>query len=746
MATKFVAAIGGLLGKEIVGETIEGGFRTAAAGITAAGTAVAGALSGAGSALGGALQGAMTPAPTTVVNNIGIVGQAAKKKVTTGTGSIPAPKKKSAVSVNAGMPTEKLLVIAVKYLSSIDKTLQDQINFERTAFQLQVQAEKEAAIETPRTDAFASLGERMGVGGKQNESASGAMSLAKKIIGGTALAGLGFLGLGMMTGEESKLDELKQNWNAFQSEFSWLIRFAKYLGAGAVGAAFGGVPGAIGSIVLTYLGERGLFDNIPGLGDILGNRGDAEGGPTTPPGAIGAGVTAGLAGYGAYRGVKSFRDVRARGPRMAQIRAAPRADPRMGGSSFRDPRTGRMASRAAVTSGGGWLSGPKGQRFVSFLARRFGKTYIARKIMPLLARVMVGVGIAATGVGVIPGVLWTLVSVGLSVWTVYDLIQAYWDWNDEEAARKDAVVANNAKPTADASPATGIPGAPRATASEMQNLPSIPADVEKILATIRTRESGGNYGIPHPIGMPGQSASGAYAFTNGTWRGLTKKYGIGTEYGSAYLAPPPIQDAVAAKYVQEILQQAGGDVSKVPLAWYTGNIQGKLSAKALATNKGLTPQAYQAKWMADYTGGKYAASSYDTQGASATGTMSAAAGVAGEGLQTFGKFVKSMGQELVGKRSYVPMSTQTTTPDTAREISKVTSQIETAKTFGKVSDIKSMAVMPSIMNSLKTASPEGKIESLDPNYGGKDTILEYLQYHKLAAPKATKMARAGMAA
>lgn len=735
MASKFVAGIGGLLGKEVVGETIEGGFRVAAAGISAAGSAIGGALSGAGAALGGALQGAMTPAPTTVVNNIGMVGQAAKKNVT-GTGSLPAPKKKSAVAVNVNMPTEKLLVIAVKYLSSIDKTLQDQINFERLAFQRQAQAEREAAIESQTTGPFANLGEKLGaIKDKAAEKTSGAMSLAKKLIAGTALAGLGFFGLGMMTGDENKLKELQENWNAFKQEYAWLLRFAKYLGAGAVGASLGGIPGAIASIVLTYLGERGLFDNIPILGDILGNRGDADGGAASPPGAIGAGITAGMAGYAGYRGFKTFNDIRTRSGLISQIRNAPRVGATAAGIAFRDPRTGRVAGRAAIEAGGGWLSGPKGRRFVAFLARRFGKTYIAKKIMPLLARVMVGIGITATGVGAIPGAIWTLINVGLALWTIYDLIQAYWDWTDEEKARGDAQVANAAAPNPDATPANNIAGAPTASREQLENLPPIPADVEKILATIRTRESGGNYGIPHPIGMPNQTASGAYAFTNESWRSLTKKYGIGTEYSSAYMAPPPIQDAVAAKFVQEILKEANGDVSKVPLKWYTGNIRGEISAKALAINGGMTPAAYQKKWMETYTGGQYAGSSYDSQGATASGTASGVANVTLEGMKSFGKFIKSIGKELVGPRTYVPMSSQTANPDSAKQISSVTSEIEKAKTFGKTADLKAQTGLDSVMRTLQTASPEGKIESLDPNYKGNASILDYMQYHKLAMPK-----------
>ena len=117
-----------------------------------------------------------------------------------------------------------------------------------------------------------------------------------------------------------------------------------------------------------------------------------------------------------------------------------------------------------------------------------------------------------------------------------------------------------------------------------------------VLKTIRTRESGGDYSIR----SNSSSASGAYQFIDSTWQSLTSKYGIGQKYKRAYQAPPEVQDAVASQYVDEILRQNNGDVSKVPLVWYTGNAQGKMSAKALRVNRGLTPAAYQKRWMNDY--------------------------------------------------------------------------------------------------------------------------------------------------
>jgi hypothetical protein len=131
-------------------------------------------------------------------------------------------------------------------------------------------------------------------------------------------------------------------------------------------------------------------------------------------------------------------------------------------------------------------------------------------------------------------------------------------------------------------------------------LKAIPADTQKILETIRKRESGGNYTAKNPK----SSASGAYQFLDGTWRERAKAAGIGTEYLHAKDAPPQVQDAVAAHYVQTILKQVNGDVSKVPLAWFTGNAQGKRSAAGDAVNPTVSVAQYQANWMKDYADSK----------------------------------------------------------------------------------------------------------------------------------------------
>jgi len=130
---------------------------------------------------------------------------------------------------------------------------------------------------------------------------------------------------------------------------------------------------------------------------------------------------------------------------------------------------------------------------------------------------------------------------------------------------------------------------------------SISADVSdkgirRILETIKGKESGGDYSVQNKAG----SASGGYQFIDSTWKSLSSKYGVGTEYKSAKEAPSDIQDIVAAKYVADILAENNNDVTKVPVVWYTGNAAGSMSEEALAVNKGLTAERYQADWLRRY--------------------------------------------------------------------------------------------------------------------------------------------------
>lgn len=117
-----------------------------------------------------------------------------------------------------------------------------------------------------------------------------------------------------------------------------------------------------------------------------------------------------------------------------------------------------------------------------------------------------------------------------------------------------------------------------------------------ILATIRQMESG-NYSQPPNAG----GASGAYQYIDSTWATQATAAGYG-QYASqpAYLAPPSVQDAVAANNVQQILNQYHS-VSAVPLAWYypaaIGNPALLNTVPDPQAGNTETPAQYAAAWL-----------------------------------------------------------------------------------------------------------------------------------------------------
>lgn len=122
--------------------------------------------------------------------------------------------------------------------------------------------------------------------------------------------------------------------------------------------------------------------------------------------------------------------------------------------------------------------------------------------------------------------------------------------------------------------------------------PTVGGDqIDRILRTIRNRESGGNYTAKNPV----SSASGAYQFINSTWRGLGGQ-------GTAASATPQEQDRIARAYVQRLLNQHGGNLEAVPASWYTGSYKGKgnLNYNPGGPGNPLTVQQYVDKWLADY--------------------------------------------------------------------------------------------------------------------------------------------------
>ena len=120
------------------------------------------------------------------------------------------------------------------------------------------------------------------------------------------------------------------------------------------------------------------------------------------------------------------------------------------------------------------------------------------------------------------------------------------------------------------------------------------AQVDAVLATIRTLESGGDYAAR----ASGSSASGAYQFIDTTWAG----YG---GYPQAWQAAPAVQDAKALDYLTGVLDSNDGDVTVVPVLWYLGHLPVPESPEwdtvpSPGAGNRLTPREYQVRWLAEY--------------------------------------------------------------------------------------------------------------------------------------------------
>jgi hypothetical protein len=733
MAPPLVVAAGARLGVEVVGETIEGIFGLASATVTAAGEAA----KGVGTAVGGALQGALSPAPVTVVNSVGMAGEAAKAKVT-GSGAIPAaPKKSARPAANANMPTEKLLVIAVNYLSSIEKTLGAQLNFERSAATQQAAAEREAAIEgesSQATSPFRSLGEKLGA--IKDNAADRAGTMAKILLGTSALAGLGLLGLGEM--DTAELDRLKNNWAEFQKQWQWLIDLVKpvaeYAGWGTfLGYMLFGVRGAGAGWLFDFIKEVSGSNFAAGTASLTAATGMGLFGSAVKTAVLGTPL--GLAATAALGNIALVDFTFG----YTEKRAREGVDPYYNSYGLYPRYTG---SPASVSS---WS--------IRMPDRNINFTNISTQTMNSNSRESDPYHY-----------WWRVIKRGVKPrWKVETDAdqwlrtkgQAWLDSKYPKTANASRVGANDNQPDATPSRSGGITGAPVADAASLANLPPIPADIEKILATIRTRESGGNYGAQNPT----STASGAYQFIDDTWKSLTAKYGIGTEYSKAKFAPPEIQDAVAARYAQEILQQAGGDVSKVPVAWFTGNIRGQsdvVSQSEVAN--------YQRAWMDTYTGGQYSGSSYDLQGSGASGLLQGAADLGAGAMEAIGTILRAAlgsqtattGSQLSGFNDNMqgndaasdmasgssgggggatPAPVEGNAQMTAA-LARTSTQIQNAVDLGNAnaaaSGIKQESAGAASIRQAN-ASNDGKLECLDPNFPGSKAVEEFLQYHRLAA-------------
>lgn len=151
--------------------------------------------------------------------------------------------------------------------------------------------------------------------------------------------------------------------------------------------------------------------------------------------------------------------------------------------------------------------------------------------------------------------------------------------------------------------------------------PSIPGDVimpdpisdglvNKILATIRSVESGNNYTAQ----ASGSSASGAYQIIDSTWVAWSAAAGH-PSFGHAKDAKPAVQDAVAGSRVKRILSQYDNRLSSVPITWYLPSALTNASKMdQVPAGNTMTPRDYATHWLSVYQ-----ATGLSTGGDAATG-------------------------------------------------------------------------------------------------------------------------------
>lgn len=772
-----------------VGATISGVFGLAGKVVEAAGNAVRGV----GEAVGGALEGALSPTPVTVVNAVGMAGNAGKSNVT-GSGTIPAPPKKTAKPVvNANMPTEKLLVVAVNYLASIESTLAAQINADRQIAQQQATAAKEAAIEgsDSRGGAFSNLGERLGaIKDKTKDRAS----TAGKLLLGAGL--LGALGLGALGSLDTKqLDELKSNWAAFTEKFSWLWNVANSLvdalgpdrltGALAGGYILGW-RGALGGLILGHLYERAEGKYNKDTQTREGGVGWAQAILENVP-LVGLAIAPKTTLKYAWRGIKTGASMLWNAAKNSSVgRFVSRTVGAVTDFVKRQARRlinfvteGRFYKmlKALVQQGRMW------QLFKKFL-QRFAPRLFARLAglaAAEAAATTVEVAVAATGVGApvaaVIAIVEKVIAVGFAAWLLYDLYQMFKGfWETPDAKAQDAADEESESARPAASPAntgsqspSGTPsGAPAASSDASAARTSAPAagpdtayDIvlgygrygkpedyyngRKLtqLTVAEVIEFGRNVLQPRskadglgrlPSGeLVGDSGVGAYA---------TNRTTIQTAVSNGIITMDQLYDRAAQdKVARWLYNQRQGNLHNT-WAYFgkTGQRSSSMTfeeaAPYIMAAEGTSGDRLNNMPTAPDGGSSSAlGAAASAAGDLAAGAIKAVAGIAQAGLgaqrknQTTGS---SLTQGMTPPVSPVPAN-----DNRASEIEDASRRVETAVQLGDqkaaAADIKNTDTPAQA--SLRKASDDNKIEVIDPSYPGirGSVIDQYLQYSKKAS-------------
>lgn len=749
------------------------GARTAGgAAMSALGAAVSGAVgifSGLGRAASGLAQAAGSAAnaakekqggPSNVIYvNFGMAGSAGKQKITGG-GVLPNKTSAAKPQISEKMPTEALLDTAVKYLTSIDKSLKAQLELEKRSYEQQARDTREASIENKPSFSFSDIKDRFSelkTNTKENVSFAGTLAKYALILGGAAALIAGSL-------DQAQLDALKQNIDQFKQTFGWLGELGAAVGAGGLlGFLFGG-KGVVGRLKGGLVGMVAghVIDRLTGFfsGRVqTDEQGNTVIDPQTgepvmesrsmSPLGMGLSVAAGVisANYLASS-VSSLNQRRASANTLRGVAAT---------GSIRD-------LRASNIKGTSWLQTRRGRMFAAILAKRLGRKLYSQ-IAKYLARIVAMVLLTATGVGAIVGIVGILVNVAFLIFSVYDIATAIWDaWVESADEENGSNVAEAAAVSAAASPdATGVSGPGVASTAgangvSSQSTPTsfTPSTTSQNKTITGVIEGGPGYTtVTYSDGTTERRGGTLPARANNP--GNIMEGPIARSYGSVGSSPstngPPVAVFPTPEHGWRAMDglltsdYSGGPIGQAIEPWAGDPTH---PAKVIGTagidpNKRYTEltQEEKTRFMQALAKveGYYAAGSgpnvvsHPGMSSSIGGMIGRAAGAT---IETVGKVFGAIGGTLVSPgiaRRSPPATPVASAPNVSERINGDSLQLANDIAIGVRRTARESSVsLPTVPVSIPgIADPVRTIPHLDPNYGNVDAVSQYFALYRQAA-------------
>jgi hypothetical protein len=672
----------------------------------------------AGKALAGASDGDSkqdTQPSNVIVGNFGMAGSAGRQRVT-GSGTLPAPKAAAKPQVSAKMPTKELLDTVLKYLTSIDKTLKSQIEFDRRALQEQTQAEREAIIESKPTVTFSDIKNRLsGLKSDVKDNVSTAATIAKfaLILGGAAALIANAM-------DQKELDALKENVDQFKKTFGWLGELGSMIPAGGIlGFLFGGkglkgrlIGGLVG--ILAEAVATSIFNKTTGEGGTGDNT------------AINAAALGGI-GYLGYRGVKSGIGLSRSVSAIGSVRAGMQAS---GSFAARRAAVRTVAADSAKT-GLAFLKGPMWKRFLAFLIAR-GKKELVRKIQQRIAISLATGALAATGVGAAFGAIGFLLNLGFSLLLMYEIYQLWQQFTASDTADKAGVGDAEIAKEINAPDATKVTAASLASTAISKSETGRPEEAQAFFENKGwTKEQA--------AGIVGNLVVESRLKTDAIGDG-GKAYGIAQWHNDRQMKfeqvyGKPIRQSSFAEQLEFVnwelnnTEKAAGDsLRAATTADQAAAIVDKQYERSAGLHLAERVSNANAIVAGDY--GKLStagASGYSSTTGGITGMVEAGAGKMGEMFGMLGSAIVKPG---VKRDTFTP-----STPNTSERINNESTKLQNDITFGiKKEKRKDNITVPAISaGTPRGVSPVKSVSSMDPNYGNIDVLSKYLAHFRLAA-------------